>query len=60
MARFSDVEISHLETANQLKFSNITIVTSGPLRASVHAEVKYGKSTIGVTVSIFIPVVIES
>ena len=53
MARFSDVEISHLESVNQLKCSNITIATSGPLHASVHAEVKYGKSMIGVTVNIW-------
>jgi alpha-mannosidase len=47
----SDVEIHHLEKAQQLKFENVKIVASGPLRATVEAEVKYGKSTIRVTVS---------
>jgi alpha-mannosidase len=46
-----DVEIHHLETAQPLDFSNITVNAQGPLRASVEAEVKYGKSTIRVTVS---------
>ncbi|KAI0248419.1 glycoside hydrolase family 38 protein [Lactifluus subvellereus] len=44
-----DVEIHHLEKAKRLKFENVKIVASGPLRATVEAEVKYGKSTIRVT-----------
>ena len=47
----SDVEIHHLEKAQQLKFANVKIVVSGPLLAAVETEVKYGKSTIKVTVS---------
>jgi hypothetical protein len=51
----SDVEIHHLEKADfkaqQLKFSNVKVVTSGPLLAAVETEAKYGKSTIKVTVS---------
>ncbi|ESK96763.1 glycoside hydrolase family 38 protein [Moniliophthora roreri MCA 2997] len=46
-----DVEIHHLETARQLEFTNISVVAHGPLRASVRAEVKYGKSSIVVMVS---------
>jgi alpha-mannosidase len=46
-----DVEIHHLEKVQQLKFANIKIVDSGPLFGAVVAEVKYGKSTIKVTVS---------
>lgn len=49
--RPSDVEIHHLETARPLDFSKIVLVDEGPLRASVQAEVKYGKSTVKVTVS---------
>lgn len=45
-----DVEIHHLETARPLEFSNVSVVTQGPLRASVKAEVKYDKSTISVVV----------
>ena len=47
---FEDVEIHHLETRKDLTFSGMKIVASGPLRAAVEAEVKYGKSTIKVTV----------
>jgi alpha-mannosidase len=47
----SDVEIHHLEKAQQLKFANVKAVASGPLLAAVETEVKYGKSTIKVTVS---------
>ena len=49
--RSSDVEIHRLEKAQQLKFANVKIVASGPLLAAVETEVKYGKSTIKVTVS---------
>jgi len=47
----SDVEIHHLETAQPLKFSKVSVSAPGPLRASVDAEVKYGNSTINLTVS---------
>ena len=47
----SDVEIHHLEKAQQLKFANAKVVASGPLLAAVETEVQYGKSTIKVTVS---------
>jgi alpha-mannosidase len=47
-----DVEIHHLEKKRELQLSNIKVVAEGPLRASVAAEVKYGKSTIKVTVSV--------
>jgi len=46
-----DVEIHHLETAKQLEFTNVSVVAQGPLRGSVRAEVKYGKSLVTVTVS---------
>ena len=46
-----DVEIHHLEKAQQLKFASVKVVASGPLLAAVETEVKYGKSTIKVTVS---------
>ena len=49
-----DVEIHHLETAHPLEFSDVTVVSQGPLRAAVRAEVKYGQSTISVTVCIFL------
>ncbi|KAK7035350.1 Glycoside hydrolase, 38 vacuolar alpha mannosidase [Paramarasmius palmivorus] len=47
-----DVEIHHLETARELKFTNISVVAHGPLRAAVRAEIKYGKSTIIVMISL--------
>ncbi|KAJ3503870.1 hypothetical protein NLJ89_g8237 [Agrocybe chaxingu] len=47
-----DVEIHHLETVQPLAFSNISVVSQGPLRGSVRAEVKYGQSTITVTISL--------
>ena len=49
-----DVEIHHLETAHPLEFSNVVVVSQGPLRAAVRAEVKYGQSTISVTVRTFL------
>jgi alpha-mannosidase len=49
--RGADVEIHHLEKAQPLKFSNVKVVASGPLRAAVETEAKYGSSTIKVTVS---------
>jgi hypothetical protein len=47
-----DVEVHHLEKAQQLKFANVTVTASGPLFASIESEIKYNKSTIKVTVSI--------
>ncbi|KAH9037516.1 glycoside hydrolase family 38 protein [Lactarius pseudohatsudake] len=48
-----DVEIHHLEKAQRLKFSNVKVVASGPLRASVVTDVEYGKSKITTTVTPF-------
>ena len=48
-----DVEIHHLETPHPLKFTNVKVSENGPVRASVVAEVKYGKSTIKTTVCCF-------
>lgn len=45
-----DVEIHHLETPHPLKLTNVRVSENGPIRASVVAEVKYGKSTIKTTV----------
>ncbi|KAI0293181.1 glycosyl hydrolases family 38 N-terminal domain-containing protein [Multifurca ochricompacta] len=45
-----DVEIHHLEKPQELKFTNVKIVATGPLRAAVETEIKYGKSSIKVTV----------
>ncbi|EGN94808.1 glycoside hydrolase family 38 protein [Serpula lacrymans var. lacrymans S7.3] len=47
-----DVEIHHLETPNLLKFSKVEVVAEGPLRAAVKTQVKYGQSTIDVTISL--------
>ncbi|KAK1215351.1 Glycoside hydrolase, 38 vacuolar alpha mannosidase [Marasmius sp. AFHP31] len=47
-----DVEIHHLETVKELKFEEITVVAHGPLRAAVKAQLKYGKSTITVMISL--------
>lgn len=50
LSNCTDVEIHHLETAQPLEFSNVSVVSHGPLRAAVRAEVKYGQSTISLTV----------
>ncbi|KAF9459521.1 glycoside hydrolase family 38 protein [Collybia nuda] len=47
-----DVEVHHLETARPLSFSNVSVVSQGPLRAAVKAKIKYDKSTITVTISL--------
>ncbi|KAI0032015.1 glycoside hydrolase family 38 protein [Vararia minispora EC-137] len=47
-----DVEIHHLEKFQQLKFDNVKVVAEGPVRASVQTEVKYGNSTILLTISL--------
>lgn len=48
--RLLDVEIHHLETPHPLKLVNVKVSENGPVRASIQAEVKYGKSTIKTTV----------
>lgn len=47
-----DVEIHHLETPHQLKFESVKVVENGPVLASLVGVVKYGKSTINVTISV--------
>ncbi|OAX33098.1 glycoside hydrolase family 38 protein [Rhizopogon vinicolor AM-OR11-026] len=47
-----DVEIHHLETSTPLSFSQVRVVAAGPLRAAVQTKVKYGKSTIDITISL--------
>ncbi|KAH8999594.1 glycoside hydrolase family 38 protein [Lactarius hatsudake] len=47
-----DVEIHHLEKAQRLKFSNVKVTASGPLRASIVTDVEYGKSKITTTISL--------
>ncbi|KIJ07646.1 glycoside hydrolase family 38 protein [Paxillus involutus ATCC 200175] len=47
-----DIEIHHLETPTRLEFSGVHVIAEGPLRASVQTQVKYGKSTIDVTISL--------
>ncbi|EIN03570.1 glycoside hydrolase family 38 protein [Punctularia strigosozonata HHB-11173 SS5] len=47
-----DVEIHHLEKGKHLEFGNVGIVAEGPLRATVETEVKYGQSTIKVSISL--------
>ena len=46
----TDVEMYHLETPQQLKFSYVPITAQGTSHASITSGVKYGKSTINVTV----------
>ncbi|KAG1744557.1 glycoside hydrolase family 38 protein [Suillus paluster] len=43
----------HLETSTPLSFSQVRVIAEGPLRAAVQTQVKYGKSTIDVTVRIY-------
>ncbi|KAG8743759.1 Glycoside hydrolase, 38 vacuolar alpha mannosidase [Ceratobasidium sp. 414] len=47
-----DVEIHHLEKFTELAFTDVSIVESGPVRASVEATVKYGQTTIKATISL--------
>ncbi|WOO79172.1 Alpha-mannosidase [Vanrija pseudolonga] len=47
-----DVDAFHLEKPHHLKFSSVSIKENGPLRGSVFATVKYGKSTIEVEISL--------
>jgi len=47
-----DVEIHHLEKFTELAFTDVAIVESGPVRASVEATVKYGQTTIKATISL--------
>jgi alpha-mannosidase len=46
-----DVEIHHLEKAKKLKFANVKVAEPGPYFGALETEVKYGESTIKVTVS---------
>ena len=50
-----EVEIHHLKKAQQLKFENIKVIASGLVLAVVVTEVKYGKSTIKVTMGTSLP-----
>ncbi|KAH0833839.1 glycoside hydrolase family 38 protein [Lanmaoa asiatica] len=45
-----DVEIHHLEKPTPLEFSGVRVIAEGSLRAAVQTQVKYGESTIDVTV----------
>lgn len=47
-----DVEIHHLEKPTPLEFTGFRVVAEGPLRAAVQTQVKYGKSTVSVTISL--------
>ncbi|KAG2746357.1 glycoside hydrolase family 38 protein [Suillus brevipes Sb2] len=47
-----DVEIHHLETSTPLSFSQVRVIAEGPLRAAVQTQVKFGNSTIDVTISL--------
>lgn len=47
-----DVDAFHLEKPQHLKFSSVSIKENGPLRGSVFATVKYGKSTLEVEISL--------
>ncbi|KAG9085146.1 Glycoside hydrolase, 38 vacuolar alpha mannosidase [Ceratobasidium sp. UAMH 11750] len=47
-----DVEIHHLEKFTELAFTDVSIVESGPVRASVEATVKYGQTTVKATISL--------
>lgn len=44
------MEIHHLETAQPLKFSNVSVLSHGPLRAALAAELEYNNSKIDITV----------
>ncbi|KAI0632608.1 glycosyl hydrolases family 38 N-terminal domain-containing protein [Trametes polyzona] len=47
-----DVEVHHLEKFKKLRFTNVSVVAEGPLRASLKAEVRFGQSTIKVLISL--------
>ncbi|KIY67661.1 glycoside hydrolase family 38 protein [Cylindrobasidium torrendii FP15055 ss-10] len=47
-----DVEIHHLEMAHPIEFTNMTVVSHGPLRSAVKADIKYGQSTISITIGL--------
>jgi len=48
-----DTEIYSLETPTYLKFANIKVAETGPMRASLQAEVKIGSATsVNVTISL--------
>ncbi|KIJ30485.1 glycoside hydrolase family 38 protein [Sphaerobolus stellatus SS14] len=47
-----DVEIHHLEKPHPIQFTNLKVTETGPIRASLEAEIKYGQSTIKTTISL--------
>ncbi|GJJ13977.1 hypothetical protein Clacol_008234 [Clathrus columnatus] len=47
-----DVEIHHLETPHVLRFTTISVAEKGPVRASLVGQLRYGKSTIKITMSL--------
>lgn len=53
-----DVEVHHLEVSEQLKFENVSVVAQGPVFGAVRAEVRYGQSTIVITVRGFFETVV--
>lgn len=47
-----DAEIYHLDCAHVISFEKVKIVANGPLRASLKATAKFGKSVVAMTVRI--------
>ncbi|KAJ7581083.1 glycoside hydrolase family 38 protein [Mycena floridula] len=47
-----DVEIHHLETPTLLSFSSVKVVSYGPEKGAVLAQLKWGKSAFDVTISL--------
>jgi hypothetical protein len=50
----ADVEIYHLESREPLLFTKVSIAETGPVRASLHAQVKLPSSTFEVKVRLAI------
>ena len=46
-----DVEIYHLDSCRSIKFDEVSVSLQDPLRASLRAVAKFGKSTAALTVS---------
>jgi alpha-mannosidase len=46
-----DAEIYHLDCVRVLDFAQVEVVANGPLRASLRATAKFGKSAVAMTVS---------
>ncbi|KAG8760256.1 Glycoside hydrolase, 38 vacuolar alpha mannosidase [Serendipita sp. 396] len=56
-----DIEIFHLESREPLVFSKVSIVETGPVRASLRAELKLPKSTVSVLISLdAVPATLQS